>query len=177
MDDLIDPEVEVMGIVSNALKRLDEDARGRVIRWAADKFICALSLPPDGDPSALKAECPDEINSTEGEKEPIVGWKHFAELYDASGASSQQDGMLVAAYWVQIVNEKDSFGSFELNKLLKDLGMGVKETSKVMDALIKKKPSLVLQLKKSGRTQQARKTYRLTEAGKKLVEQMVSNGV
>lgn len=71
---------------------------------------------------------------------------------------------------------QESFGSLELNKLLKDLGHGVTGTAKVMTMLIAKKPALILQLKKSGKSQQARKTYKLTDAGKKAVEQMIANG-
>ena len=84
--------------------------------------------------------------------------------------------MLVAAYWVQEIQGRDSFGSLELNRLLKDLGRGVTGTAKVMSSLIERKPALVLQLRKSGSSQQARKVYRLTEAGKKTVDHMISNG-
>jgi hypothetical protein len=35
------------------------------------------------------------------------------------------------------------------------------------------KPALVVQLKKSGSTKQARKKYKLTTAGKKAVEQLI----
>ncbi|GAA1661763.1 hypothetical protein [Microbacterium lacus] len=71
---------------------------------------------------------------------------------------------------------KTAFGSLELNKMLKDLGHGVTDTAHVMGALISQKPSLILQLKKSGKSRQARKTYKVTAAGKKAVEQLIANG-
>ncbi|MBD3779518.1 MAG: hypothetical protein IE923_09670 [Micrococcales bacterium] len=186
MDADDDLEIVAMGDVSRALAGLDDAARGRVIRWAAERYgIVLASAPRNGGGSSLN---PKPItDSTGGEVEDEDGtdeipeggpprWAHFAELYDASGARTHPDGMLVAAYWVQVLGGQDSFGSFELNRLLKDLGHGVTGTAKVMSGLISKRPALILQLKKSGRSQQSRKTYRLTEAGKKAVEQMIANG-
>jgi hypothetical protein len=181
MQEEADLEIEAMGKVSKALGGLDEDARGRVIRWVAERYSIALGPVPErtapirGVGGSAEAVDEDRINEEEVEDE-AGNWEHFAELYDASGASTHPQGMLVAAYWVQVLKGQGSFGSFELNKLLKDLGHGATGTAKVMSALIAKKPALILQLKKSGRSQQARKTYRLTEAGKKAVEQMIANG-
>ncbi|TQJ12433.1 hypothetical protein [Kribbella jejuensis] len=180
MDEEADLEIEAMGKVSKALGGLDEDARGRVIRWVAERYSVALDQAPKktsptggssgGDEETDEDEIDEEIDDKAG------NWEHFAELYDASGASTHPEGMLVAAYWVQVLKGQSSFGSLELNKLLKDLGHGVTGTAKVMSTLIAKKPALILQLKKSGKSQQARKTYRLTDAGKKSVEQMIANG-
>lgn len=62
------------------------------------------------------------------------------------------------------------------NKELKDLGHGVGHISEKFDALIKDKPSLVLQLKKSGSSAQGKKTYKLTNEGIKRVEAMIKGG-
>jgi DNA-binding PadR family transcriptional regulator len=43
-----------------------------------------------------------------------------------------------------------------------------------LGTLIKQKPSFVLQLRKSGNTKQARKSYKLTEAGIRAVRNMIS---
>jgi hypothetical protein len=37
-----DPEIEAMAAVSTALKDLDEDVQGRVLRWAAERFEVKL---------------------------------------------------------------------------------------------------------------------------------------
>ncbi|WP_243227556.1 hypothetical protein [Microbacterium sp. CIAB417] len=180
MEDEMDLEIEAMGKVSKALGGLEEEARGRVIRWAAERYGISLGAAPrkqsggGGGDNPGAEDVDDEIEEEAHEESPE--WEHFAELYDATGASTHPEGMLVAAYWVQVLKGQGSFGSLELNKLLKDLGHGVTGTAKVMSNLIAKKPALILQLKKSGKSQQARKTYRLTDAGKKAVEQMIANG-
>jgi hypothetical protein len=181
MEDEMDLEIEAMGKVSKALGVLEEEARGRVIRWAAERYGVTLGAAPrkqvgggEGNPGGEDIDDGDENEEQAHDESP--DWEHFAELYDATGASTHPEGMLVAAYWVQVLKGQGSFGSLELNKLLKDLGHGVTGTAKVMSNLIAKKPALILQLKKSGKSQQARKTYRLTDAGKKAVEQMIANG-
>lgn len=183
MEDETDLEIEAMGKMSKALGGLDEEVRGRVVRWAAERFGVSLGVAPlkqtrsgaggiaGGDePSGEGNELGEQVRNEE------PAWDHFADFYHASGASTHPDGMLVGAYWVQIIGGQESFGSLELNKLLKDLGHGVTGTSKVMTTLIARKPALILQLKKSGKSQQARKTYKLTDSGKKAVEQMVASG-
>jgi hypothetical protein len=56
---------------------------------------------------------------------------------------------------------------------LKNLGQGLANITNAIDGLRNQKPALVLQLKKSGKSQQARKTYKLTVAGIKAVEVMI----
>ncbi|MFK3836623.1 hypothetical protein [Microbacterium sp. NPDC087868] len=175
MADEKDLEIEAMGTVSKALAGIDEDARGRVIRWVAERYGISVSTAKSRGAVNDQVDQDDEDGEDDAEIETGGGggYSHFAELYDASGASTHGDGMLVAAYWVQILRGQESFGSLELNKLLKDLGHGVTGTAKVMTNLIGKKPALILQLKKSGKSKQARKTYKLTDAGRKAVEQMI----
>ena len=180
VDDETDLEIEAMGKVSKALGGLEEATRGRVVRWAAERYGITLGAAPrnqagggaGGNTGAAELD-DDELD--EHADDEVPAWNHFAELYHASGASTHPEGMLVAAYWVQVLKGHESFGSLELNKLLKDLGHGVTGTAKVMTTLIARKPALILQLKKSGKSQQARKTYKLTDAGKKAVEQMIAN--
>ena len=165
-----------MGTVSKALAQLDEEARGRVIRWVAERYGVSVSASKRRNEARQDPDDQDDDADDEDvERDEKLGYGHFAELYDESGASTHGDGMLVAAYWVQILTGQESFGSLELNKLLKDLGHGVTGTAKVMSILIAKKPALILQLKKSGKSQQARKTYKLTDAGRKAVEQMIAS--
>jgi hypothetical protein len=177
MADDTDVEIEAMGTVSKALSGLEKEARGRVIRWVAERYGISVTATKPRASAREQADEHDEFDEDDDEAETGGNheYSHFAELYDASGAATHGDGMLVAAYWVQILRGQESFGSLELNKLLKDLGHGVTGTSKVMSILIAKKPSLILQLKKSGKTQQARKTYKLTDSGRKVVEQMIAS--
>jgi hypothetical protein len=180
VDEDTDLEIEAMGTVSKALGGLGQDARGRVIRWAAERYDISLGSTPTKTRSIPASsqgnEESDDDEIEEGTEKKAGSWEHFADLYHASGASTHPQGMLVAAYWVQVLGKRESFGALELNKLLKDLGRGVTGTAKVMSSLMSKRPALILQLRKAGKARQARKTYKLTDAGKKAVEQMITNG-
>ncbi len=68
----------------------------------------------------------------------------------------------------------DSFDSQSANTALKNLGHAIANITMALGALIKQKPALVLQTKKSGKSRQARKTFKLTVAGIKAVEDMIN---
>jgi hypothetical protein len=53
------------------------------------------------------------------------------------------------------------------------LGHGLINITAALDDLREAKPALVLQVGKSGKSRQARKTYKLTIAGIKSVEEMI----
>ena len=167
---MMDPEIEAMGTIAQAFSDLEQDARTRVLRWAADKF--EVELPRLGNDAR-----PDNLGGGEDADEDMIydaGFEHFAELYDAASPTTKEEKLLVAGYWVQKIQGKVSFQSFELNKELKDLGHPVDHISEYMDANIKKRPSLMLQLKKAGKTVQARKTYKLSNEGIKAVDRMIA---
>jgi hypothetical protein len=103
----------------------------------------------------------------------LNAYEEFAELYDAAGPSNDEEKLLTAAYWHQKVREQVSFQALELNRDLKNLGHGVGHINRVLATSIQKKPALVLQLRKSGNSQQSRKTYKLTGEGVKAVERMI----
>lgn len=176
----MDLEIEAMGAVSKALSALGDDERGRVIRWAAERYgvVLAKAALRGSGKQNTPIDFDDEPDDYEEERaeEESDGWEHFADLHDAAGPKTNSDRLLVASYWVQIVEGKTQFGSLELNRLLKDLGHGVDNTAHAMTSLINQKPALLLQLKKSGKSRQARKTFKMTAAGVKAVEQLIANG-
>lgn len=174
----LDPEIVAIGAVSKALAPLDEAQRSRVVRWAADRFGVSLRVS-----DSSKAGAPIGIDGDGGGGESAdngragggpPSWEHFAELYDATGPATDAERVLVAAYWFQFVEGTHPFFSIPLNKLLKDLGHGVADVARATNALTEQKPALLLQLKKSGKSRQARKTFKVTDAGRKVVEQMIS---
>ena len=116
----------------------------------------------------------EEDGSNDGDGRRASSFEHFAELYEAVGPSTNPERVLVAAYWVQEIQGDATFQSATLNKLLKDLGHGVSSINKVMSANIDQKPSLILQVRKSSSSNQARKTYKVTDAGKKWVKERLS---
>lgn len=165
-------EVTAMQKVAEALADLDMAAIARIIRWAADRFkIAAVSHGPSvvSDKTGLGLEHRDTAFESQRE------YADLADLYHAASPTSDIDRALVAAYWFQYSQGKADFVSQEINAALKDLGHGIGNITDAFDALMTRKPALVIQLKKAGTTKQARKKYKLTVTGKSAVEQMIDN--
>jgi hypothetical protein len=125
----------------------------------------------------------DEVaSSADAEADPALGQKRsdapkfgsFADLFNAAQPTSNANKALVAGYWLQVYQSQDDFDAQSANKELKNLGEGIGNITIAASSLKSQKPALVIQLKKSGKSQQARKTYKVTVAGIRAVESMIS---
>jgi hypothetical protein len=154
-----DNEITAMQVVADALQDLDPDARERVLRWNAERFQIQLAGPPlnvsRGQTGVLDAR---EVPS-----DPT--FRDFVDLFDAATPRTDVDKALVGAYWLQMVQGSQSWASQSVNNLLKDTGNGLSNVTASLSKAQTKKPALVRQVSKSGRTAQARKQYKLTTAG------------
>jgi hypothetical protein len=148
-----------MQTIAEALEPLDEQARERVLDWARKKFNV---LP--ATPSPL--ESPPEGSQPEE-------YEGFVDLFDAADPKTEPERALVAAHWEQMSRQDGLFTSEQVNALLKDLGRGISNITRTLTQLQNQTPALVRQVSKSGRSQQARKTYKLTVAGTRAIGQMI----
>lgn len=169
-----DDEFAAMQTVYTALQPLPPDARQRVMDYINSRLDISATAPiaptstrPDSEEASLVAE----IQAKEADARK---YGTFAELYDAAQPKSNGEKALVAGYWKQVCEGNDSFDGQSANTALKHLGYGLSNVTQAIDGLKAQKPALVLQLKKSGTSQQARKTYKVTVAGIKAVETMTS---
>lgn len=158
-------EIKAMEAISEALDGLEDDAaRKRVLRWALDAYVAgAAKAKPT--PSPLEVDAPADSRE----------FKKISDLFGAAKTSNQQDRVLVACYWFQELQGKVDFSGQAVNDELKHLGFGSKNITRDLDALKAKVPQLVLQTQKSGSSKQARKSYTLTEEGKRHVRRMLSS--
>ena len=99
---------------------------------------------------------------------------NLADLWDTAQAETGLDRVLVVAYWFQVVQQQDDWDSFAVNTELKHLGHPSTNITRDLDSLMKRSPRLVLQVRKDGTTRQARKRYKLTREGMRVVEKMMS---
>ena len=165
-------EFDVMRDVHARLLPLPAEAQARVLRYIADVLKVeglsrAPSVPSTGRVSAgVEQSAP--VDSSR--------FKEFAELFDACSPNTNAEKALVAGYWVQVLGGAESFDSQSANTLVKHLGHAIPNITDALSTLIAQKPAPVLQLKKSGTSKQARKTYKVTTAGIKAVERMLSGG-
>jgi hypothetical protein len=163
-------ELHAMTAVAEALERLDAEATARVIRWAAERFGKASGARAGGVHEKPANPLLDAKDETHGASE----YEHLADLYGAASPETDSDRALVGGYWFQFVQGQPEFGAQTINSALKDLGHQVPNITNALGALKAQKPQLVVQLKKSGTSKQARKTYKLTTAGKAAVEAMIT---
>ncbi len=162
--DDIKEEVKAIQGVAAALETIGADTRSRVLEWAVRRYGLQVTRTSAG-PSREAANGP-QLPST---------FETFAELHSAASPATEADDALVGGYWLQVIQGQPDFASQEVNNLLKNLGHAVGNITVAFNALKVKKPALVLQVQKSGTTKQARKKYKLTVAGIKEVEQMISH--
>jgi hypothetical protein len=163
-------ELELMESIYSGLKRQPPEVRQRVLAWVLDRLDGApLSLGRRH--SGTQHGAPHEANEriTQGS----VTYGTFADLYNAAHSTTAKDMALVGAYWFQVCQGADEFVAAEVNKELKNAGAKVANITVAFNGLIESSPRLVLQVKKSGKSMQARKRYKLTLAGIKAVEDMI----
>jgi hypothetical protein len=167
MSDL-DPEITAMTGVASALAPLEEDARGRVLRWAAERF--EVTLQPARAAAEPAEEDEDIVPATVSDPSQYAS---FAELFENSTPRTTTDKALIAAYWFQVIQGSAGFQSQQLNTELKNLGHGLSNVTDSLGSAERAKPTLVMQVNKSGKSKQARKTYKLTLAGINYVKALI----
>ena len=174
-----DPEIDAMSAVATAVADLDEAARGRVLRWAAERYTVSLAFDRQqevvngaGGGDTEKAA----VGSDEKVAEEARNYEHFAELFSQAGPKSDAEKALVAAYWVQVHQGQSQWPSRLLNAELKHLGHSVGNVTMALSSHINRKPQRVIQLKKSGNSKQGNKTYKVTSEGITYIQAMLSGG-
>jgi hypothetical protein len=166
-----DPEVEAMGKLAEALDGLEPEQHARVLRWAADRYSVALNLNSRQQSGGTLLG-----NSGGGGGALPSEFDEVGDLVAAAEPSTDEDRALVVAYWLQEMGEKlPTFNGQQVNRELKNLGHGTDDITDLIGKLVATSPQLVLQTKKSGTSRQARKSYKVTKAGIKRVQDMVAN--
>jgi len=160
MTDVLTGELRAMAQLEAALKDLSDEERARVLLWASARF--KLSLRGAGG----RAGDTDEAGTGRLDDADL------ATFYAAAAPKSDADKALVVAYWLQY-RENVVVEAQTVNTRLKHLGHGVGNITRAFEALKDEKPALIVQTKKEGSTQQARKKFKVTAEGKKKVEGML----
>ena len=159
-------EFEAIKAVHDALEPLDTEARARVVTYITSLLgIDApdLSRRPAPEGSDLEGEAEEEgAEETTGQ---TPTYPEFADLYEAADPQTNGEKALVAGYWLQVCQSAENFTGFAANKELTDLGYKLGNITDAINNMRNRKPSLILQLKKSGSSQQARKVYKISQQG------------
>lgn len=165
-----DKEILAISQVNAALKDLSEEERYRVIQWVANKYVqntapLKLAGPTVPGSSAPVIEAATDDQDEQTEKEPLTHGT-FAELLAAVGAAADADLLVVAGYWLQVVNGADQWTTREANNVLKPTGYGINYMSNLFPKVLNEKPKRLLQVAKNKSvTGQGHRQLKLTDIG------------
>lgn len=163
-----EPELLAMDTVYNVLKGLEEDAQTRVINWISSK----LSIKA---PQVTITEESQKKSNILKEEVDICSFSSIPDIFSSANPTSDTDRALLVATFFQEVEEKKEVRGYDVNKELRNLGHGVKNITRTVQQLIDKKPKLMIQTKKSGKSKQAQKKYKVTVEGVNVIKEMLNN--
>ena len=152
-------ELAALHELEQALGDLPEISVERVLRWYGES----------------RGISPKQAGSTVGQVPPR-SFSDPAELFDLADPQTGPERALVAAYWWQVIQGLEDFDSQRINADLKNFGFPSRNITADFTKLVARQPSEVRQVRKDGRSNQARKRYRLTREGIKHVELMLRSG-
>ena len=171
-------ELAAMTEIAKALQYLDTESIRRVLIWASDRFDAKLELGSvqNIDSQTNNGNGEDDINgggTFEEGTEEVDELTEIADLFAITTPKNDPEKALLAAYWFQHLNSYNDFDAATINKELKHLGYASSNITNALSSLMTRKPQLVIQTKKSGNSQQARKKYKLTIEGIKQAKRML----
>jgi hypothetical protein len=152
----------------DVLDPLDEGTRARVLAWVSNRLEIKAAQAP------VQSHVADSRTSGRG---PQSDFSTFADLFNAASPSTNADRAMTAGYWLKICQGQDQFTGQAINKELQNLGHALVNVTDAFRQLQKKKPALAIQVGKSGKSQQSRKLYKLTQAGIDAASAMIQSGV
>lgn len=164
-----DPEIQAMAKITEILGGLEPTVQKRVLHWAANRY--SVQIP---SPSATSKEIDKSKDNDLAGNGADAEFKELPDLYTAAKPSTDAEKALIVGYWFQAIQGQNDLDAQQINTQLKHLGYGVTNITSALNDLINRKPQLVIQTHKSGKSKQARKKYKLTQEGIKLVKTMLA---
>lgn len=174
MDDKkLSSEILAMATIEETLNGLDEEAKGRVLRWVGERYRANVLAAPKG--ASLEVEVPSRgaAFAAGPEETGVPQFETFAELYAQAAPSTDANRVLVGAYWLQVVRGVTDLEARPINNELRNLGHAVGHMPSAFEALLTRRPQPMVQTRKTGKSKQATKRFKLTAEGKRAVERML----
>lgn len=155
-----DRELAALSKMVMLFEGLSADERQRSLRYLAERF----EIGQTANAVQNLSRAPDSKT-----------FETFADLFEASAPGNDKEKALVGAYWFQVIQGNGEFAAGPVNSELKNLGIGLSNIAESLRRCSNDKPATVMQIRKSGSSQQARKAYRLTQPGIRKVETMIAS--
>lgn len=155
----MEPELKAMNDAYLALKDLEDDAKQRVIDWVTGRFSLANISQKS------KTSLDESKKGDREEKKDFHMFDTVADMYAHANVKTEADKVLLVASYLQQSKNGEELTGREINKELNHLGHGVANITVTISSLINKKPKLMIQTRKEGKSQQAQKKYKVTNEG------------
>lgn len=164
--------------VLKTLEPLTRDEQIRVLRWTVEKIgIDHLGLPLT---SALRHDIKKVHHVDAAFAKHPGGFQSVGEFIAAANPGTDADRVLCVAVYIQDLDGNSTpdrtLTGKQINDELKHLGHGVKNITDCINTLKARKPQHMIQTRKSGKSSQAWKEYRVTNAGHDYVFRLISEG-
>jgi hypothetical protein len=179
-------QLKAMHAVSEALTGLTKEEQIRVMAWISSAldlgFIQPALLPgapPGADLVGVQRPALSPLAAASAASTPLPllssssAYATVHDLYAAAQPSGEAERALVVGYWLQVVQRSPDFDAQTVNSELRQLGYGVTNITQAFTNLMNRKPQYVIQTRKGGTTQQARKRLKLTAYGIQAVEKLI----
>ncbi|HMX44244.1 MAG TPA: hypothetical protein PKB12_11055 [Elusimicrobiota bacterium] len=160
-------ELEALKQIAEAFQSVDDETKIRILRWAIDKWGQPLNSPNQ------KARDIHQQPVSDSEIKASGVFKSVGELFAKANPDTDADKALVVSYWIQKYDGQNDIDSQRVNTELKHLGHGIPNITAAFRNLMARVPHPVIQIRKEGTSQQARKKFRLTVEGISAVENML----
>lgn len=165
-----DIELKTMGIIYDSLKTLDAETQNRVINWVKSKL--SLNQVATSQIAATQVSTFPTKALTVGPD--ITAFESAAELISLAPETRDIDKVLIVSAFIQEKFGKTELVGREIQAELHNLGFRVANITSTIGALSKRKPQLMIQVRKEGKSQQAQKKYRVTVAGLNTVKTILA---
>jgi len=116
----------------------------------------------------------EDVGKDAAEKTGLARYSTLAECITAARAKDEAEHALVAAAYFQANGNLNEITGQQVNKALTHTGHGVANITVALQSNIDHSPQFVIQISKSGKAKQARKKYKVTDAGLAEVERMIA---
>ena len=168
---VVSAELLAMQRISDALLELEsegDESVMRVLGWINASFNKKKSHTTSS--IDFQTESHEQGQRMAETLQPVGSFTSSGDLFETANPAGEFGKAVVMGYWFQIVKGGDSFTGQQVNNELKQLGLPVKNITDAFNTAKERTPALVMQVQKSGSSRQARKLYRLTQAGIKWVD-------
>lgn len=166
-------EIDIMRKIAQMLNELEPGQQARVVRWICDKYGNHDRLSPSTRKESVDSAADSEDLRAKKQIKKTQYPQNFPDYYQLVHPETDAERALISAYWLQIIQGKESVRALDVNNLLKELGHQVNNITRAFDHLQTKSPQLIIQVRKKGKSQQSRKRYRVTAAGRQFIEEQL----